>query len=95
MHPRNQPQRMRKPGGRVSEAVTSAGSVVTIPASVRDSRASNAGGDSPPVINIKVGLAALAMSALADRKSSDQPFNVFPELLFNLHKNLRAIDGFS
>jgi hypothetical protein len=43
MHPRNQPQRMRTPGGRVSEAVTSAGSVVTIPASVRDSRASNAG----------------------------------------------------
>ena len=40
MHPRNQPQRMRKPGGRVSEAVTSAGSVVTIPAFVRDSRAS-------------------------------------------------------
>jgi hypothetical protein len=47
------------------------------------------------LINIKVGLAALAMSALADGKSSDQPFNVFPELLFNLHKNLRAIDGFS
>src|SRR5688500_2698144 len=40
MHPRNQPQRLRKPGGRVSEAVTSAGSVVTIPASVRESRAS-------------------------------------------------------
>jgi hypothetical protein len=33
MHPRNQPQRMRKPAGRVSEAVTSAASVVTIPAS--------------------------------------------------------------
>jgi hypothetical protein len=32
MHPRNQPQRMRKPDGRVSEAVTSAGSAVTIPA---------------------------------------------------------------
>ncbi len=31
---------MRKPGGLVSEAVTSAGSVVTIPAFVRDSRAS-------------------------------------------------------
>src|SRR6187551_1557974 len=43
MHPRNQPQRMWKPGGRVSEAVTSAGSVATIPASVRYSRASNAG----------------------------------------------------
>src|SRR5829696_6953308 len=47
MHPRNQPQRMRKPAGRVSEAVTSAASAVTIPGSVPDCRASNAGGDSP------------------------------------------------
>jgi hypothetical protein len=48
------------------------------------------------VINIKVGLAALAMSALAawGVVGSDL-VNVFPELLFNLHKNLRAIDGFS
>jgi hypothetical protein len=43
MHPRNQPQRMWKPGGRVSEGVASAGSVVTIPAFVRDSRTSNPG----------------------------------------------------
>src|SRR3954463_5493458 len=41
IQPKNQPQRMWKPGDRVLEAVTSAGSVVTIPASVRDSHASN------------------------------------------------------
>src|ERR687893_3023439 len=42
-HPRNQAQRMRTPGGWVSGAVTSAGSVVTVPGWVRDPRASNAG----------------------------------------------------
>jgi hypothetical protein len=48
------------------------------------------------VINIKVGLAALVMSGLAAREVVGSDFvNVFPELLFNLHKNLRAIDGFS
>ena len=48
------------------------------------------------MINIKVGLAAIAMSARAAREvvGSDL-INVFPGLRFNLHKNLRAIDGFS
>jgi hypothetical protein len=66
---------MRKPVGRVSEAVSSAGSVVTIPASVRDSRASNLE-ETLPLINIKLGLAALAMSAGADGKSSDQTWSM-------------------
>ena len=48
------------------------------------------------MINIKVGPAALAMSAPAAREVVGSDLvNVFPELLLNLHKNLRAIDGFS
>ncbi|HET9778850.1 MAG TPA: hypothetical protein VFP81_06155 [Propionibacteriaceae bacterium] len=48
------------------------------------------------MINIKVGLAALAMSALAAWEVFGSDLvNVFPGLLFNLHENLRAIDGFS
>jgi hypothetical protein len=47
-HPRNHPQRMRKPGGLVSAAVTSTGWVVTVPGSACDSRASKRWRPPPP-----------------------------------------------